>query len=71
MALAVKSSPSLDRACTLYSQSDVVKQNPLLTKVTDRLALANDIFEIDRKRSVAVIENLLDSKVDNQDSQDT
>uniref|UniRef100_A0A8R1E834 Uncharacterized protein n=1 Tax=Caenorhabditis japonica TaxID=281687 RepID=A0A8R1E834_CAEJA len=64
----VSSSMSLARSCSLYS--DVVKRNPLFAKVSDRLALDKDLFNIDKKRTVAVVENLNDSKLDNQDAVD-
>uniref|UniRef100_A0A8R1EJU4 Uncharacterized protein n=1 Tax=Caenorhabditis japonica TaxID=281687 RepID=A0A8R1EJU4_CAEJA len=56
------------RQCSLYS--NIVSKDPMVNKVSDRLALASDLMEIEKKSVVAVVENLLDSKEDNQELQD-
>uniref|UniRef100_A0A8R1EC96 Uncharacterized protein n=1 Tax=Caenorhabditis japonica TaxID=281687 RepID=A0A8R1EC96_CAEJA len=56
------------RQCSLYS--NIVSKDPMVNKVSDRLALASDLMEIEKKSVVAVVENLLDSKEDNQELKD-
>ncbi|KAF1750165.1 hypothetical protein GCK72_016712 [Caenorhabditis remanei] len=64
-SLTRKTSP---KQCALYNE--VAKRNPKVVEVSNRLNLVTDIIAFNKKSCTAVIENLPDSKEENQQDQD-
>uniref|UniRef100_A0A8R1IUD1 Uncharacterized protein n=1 Tax=Caenorhabditis japonica TaxID=281687 RepID=A0A8R1IUD1_CAEJA len=55
--------------CPLYA--DVIKKNPHFSAVSNRVALVSDVLAMEQKSCTAVLENLNDSKTDDQSNIDT